>query len=155
LPVVRHSLTVSEDLLDMDGEGAMTGRQQAFDPPSQPPAIGPRVGQTTEMADAQAANETVLNELKYLAGGAHAYLRQFRPQGYQFIHIEEAPPVDIVIGGAQVRQPVVLLLEQLMQSHSRLRRAVVVPSHGTLQCGGGRAAGEVNQLAMDGVTDAG
>src|SRR5690606_28357551 len=46
LPVVRQALTVSEVLLDLDGEGAMAGRQQAFDPPSQPPAIGPRVGQT-------------------------------------------------------------------------------------------------------------
>src|SRR5690606_2730970 len=107
LPVVRQSLTVSEDLLDMDGEGAMTGRQQAFDPPSQPPAIGPRVGQTTDMADAQAVNETVLNEVEYLPVGSLDYLRQFRPQGHPVTHIEEAAPVDIVIGGAPVRQPVV------------------------------------------------
>src|SRR5690554_904488 len=66
LPVVRQSLTVSEDLLDMDGEGAMTGRQQAFDPPSQPPAIGPRVGQTIDMVDRSEEHTSELQSRPHL-----------------------------------------------------------------------------------------
>src|SRR5690606_37357338 len=59
LPVARRWLTASEHLLDMGGEGARPGRQQALGRPSHLRAIGPRVGETSEVADAPAGNQSI------------------------------------------------------------------------------------------------
>ena len=98
----------------MDGEVPMPGGQQALNMAAQTPAIAMGVGKPVDMVNAQTVNQASGNQLEDLAVAGCKYLGQLGAQGDQLVHIKEAPPVDVVIGGAPTGQAVVLLLQQFV-----------------------------------------
>ena len=67
------------------------------------------------MIDADAVHDVLSGELADQFVAALEDFRVFRVDRDELVDPEESPVVDLVVGRAPVRQPVMLLLEQLMQ----------------------------------------
>src|SRR5579863_2488923 len=67
------------------------------------------------MVHAHAINEAFRVEAKHR--GVHRFenVTVFDAHGHKLVDIEEAPPVDLVVGASPPRQPVVLSLQKIMQ----------------------------------------
>jgi len=89
---------------------------QAIDAPAQAPAVAARIGQAVDMVDAQTIDQAIADQLENLRVGFLEYHRTFDAQAAQLVDVEEAPPVDVVTRGAPAGQPVILPLEQAVQT---------------------------------------
>ena len=87
---------------------------------AQASAIAARIGQAVDVIDAQAIEQTVLEQLEDLAVHGLEHLAALDPQADQFADVEETAPVDVVRRGAPTGQAVVLRLEQAVQALASL-----------------------------------
>ncbi|MDT4870195.1 hypothetical protein FQZ97_1052620 [compost metagenome] len=121
IPVAGQAFALGEDLFDVEGEahsrqGPGTPGQQAVDPAPQAPAVTARIGQAIDVVDAQAVHQAPFDQLEDLGMGGLEDLLALHPQAAQFIDIEEAPPVDVIGGGAPAGDTVGLAFQQPMQA---------------------------------------
>ena len=77
------------------------------------------------MVDAQAVDQPRADQLENLAMGGFEHRRALDTQAAQLIDVEEAPPVDVVRGGAPTGQAISLLFQQVMQALEALGLATV------------------------------
>ncbi|MCY1411297.1 hypothetical protein D9M71_266810 [compost metagenome] len=130
VPADGQAFAVGEDLLDVEGEMPFRQRrwtpgQQAAYPAAQAPAVAARIGQAIDMVDAQAVHQAPLDQLEDLGMGGFENVLALHAQAAQLIDIEEAPPVDVVGGGAPAGQAVGLALQQQVQALEAVFAAAV------------------------------
>ena len=143
-PIARQGFAGAEDLFHIDGQVAV--RTQAVDAPAQSPAVSAGVGQAVHMVDAQAIDQAFLDQREKRAMDGLEDLGAFDPQAAQFVDVEEAPPVDVVRGGAPAGQAVMLALQQRVQPLEAFLAIHAVRVHAPLQ--GHAHLGRLAQLAQ-------
>ncbi len=97
--------------------------EQALDPTMQLATVAARVGQPIDMIDTQPVDQALGDQLEYLPVGGLEHLWPLDTQAAQLVDVEEAPPVDVIAGGAPAGQAVVLTLQQLVQTLKAFRLA--------------------------------
>ena len=104
----------------------MPARCQPIDAPAQFAAVAARVGEAVDVVDAQAVDQPFGDQLEDLAVGGFEHRRTFDAQAAEFVDVEEAPPVDVICGGAPTGEAIALPFEQLMQLLEAFCRGRVV-----------------------------
>lgn len=120
-PILGQALLATEDLLNVQQHRRAAA--MGADPlaaAAQASAIAARIGQAVDVIDAQAIEQTVLEQLEDLAVHGLEHLAALDPQADQFADVEETAPVDVVRRGAPTGQAVVLRLEQAVQALASL-----------------------------------
>ncbi|MNC67146.1 hypothetical protein D3C75_1176170 [compost metagenome] len=87
------------------------------------------------MVDAQAVHQAALDQFEQLGVGGLEHHRAFHPQAAQLVDVEEAPPVDVVGGGAPAGQAVGLALQQQVQALETGLAAAVEGHQGRFEVG--------------------
>ncbi len=114
-------LATGEDLFDVDRHVILyrfrrTAGIEPVDTTAQAPAVATRVGQTVDVVDAQAVDQTVADQLEDLGVGFLEYHRPLDAQAAQLVDVEEASPVDVVAGGAPAGQSIMLAFKEAVQA---------------------------------------
>ena len=119
-PAFPQLLAFGEDLLDVDGEAVLrraagAAGAEVVDATAQLAAIGARIGQAIDVIQAQAVEQAFADQAEDQRMGFFEHLVALHAQAAQFGDVEEAPPVDVVRGGAPAGQAIVLTLQQGVQ----------------------------------------
>ena len=89
--------------------------RQLFEPRAQALAILARLGETIDMIDSHAVDQTFGEEPEDERMRCLEHLGPLDAHAAQRAHVEEAPPVHFIGGGAPPCEPVMLALQQPMQ----------------------------------------
>ena len=120
VPVSRQSFACPEDFLDHDVRARAKHRRalrhQLIKSHSQFAAVIARIGQTIDMIDTHAIDQTLCIELKDFLMRRFKDLIVFRAKRGELVDIEEPPPVDGVIRDLPPGEMIILLFKQAPQT---------------------------------------
>ena len=108
LPSPRKGLAGAEDLFDHDPCIRTETLAQAA-------AIAERIGESVDMVDADAVDQALVVKAEVEGVGLFKDLRVFDADAGQLVDGEEAPPVEVVVGGTPERKAIVLAVQQRLK----------------------------------------
>ena len=118
-------LAVAENLLDVDRPSNLvaplavqflTTLGDGIETRTQAQCVTAGIGQAIDMIDTQAIDPPAFDQREQVGMGKIENALVRGPHAHQFSDIEESAPVECVVGGAPIGQPIGLTLQQRMQS---------------------------------------
>src|SRR5690242_347110 len=113
-PVIRQFFTTAQNLFHDDPDRAPSA--DLFKACTEATAVPRRIGQSIDVIDPESIDEAFPIETEQCRVSCFEHCFIFYPYSCQAVDVEETPPIDLIAATAPPGQPVVLSLQQTVQS---------------------------------------